>query len=96
MIKACKDANKKLMIAYRCHYEPTNLRAMQLIREGKLGKIQAIESANGFNAKAWRVEARPQAGRRRTFDGYGRLLAERVPLSNRGGTARDQSVRFGH
>src|SRR5882724_7944160 len=49
MIKACKEANKKLMIAYRCHYEPTNLRAMQLIREGKLGKIQAIESAFGFN-----------------------------------------------
>jgi predicted dehydrogenase len=58
MIKACKDANKKLMVAYRCHYEPTNLRAMQLIRDGKLGKIQAIESANGFNAKAgeWRLD----------------------------------------
>src|SRR5260221_11534018 len=42
MIKACKEANKKLMIAYRCRYEPTNLRATQLIREGKLGKIQAI------------------------------------------------------
>jgi predicted dehydrogenase len=51
MIKACKDANKKLMIAYRCHYEPTNLRAMQLIREGRLGKIQGIESANGFQRK---------------------------------------------
>jgi predicted dehydrogenase len=58
MIKACKDANKKLMIAYRCHYEPTNLRALQLIRDGKLGKIQAIESANGFNEKAgeWRLD----------------------------------------
>ena len=58
MIKACKEANKKLMIAYRCHYEPTNLRAMQLIREGKLGKIQAIESANGFRERAgeWRLD----------------------------------------
>src|SRR3954463_14390016 len=46
MIKACRSANRKLMIAYRCQYEPTNLRAIQLIREGKLGKIQAIESAN--------------------------------------------------
>ena len=43
MIKACKEANKKLMIAYRCHYEPTNLRAMQLIRDGKLGKIQGAQ-----------------------------------------------------
>src|SRR3981189_867283 len=49
MIAACKKANRKLMIAYRCQFEPTNLRAVELIRSGKLGKIQAIESANGFN-----------------------------------------------
>ncbi len=64
MIKACKDANKKLMIAYRCHYEPTNLRAMQLIREGQLGKIQAIESANGFKERAgeWRLDRKLAGG----------------------------------
>jgi predicted dehydrogenase len=64
MIKACKEANKKLMIAYRCHYEPTNLRAMQLIRDGKLGKIQAIESANGFreNAGEWRLDRKLAGG----------------------------------
>jgi predicted dehydrogenase len=49
MIAACKQANRKLMIAYRCQLEPANLRAMQLIRDGKLGKIQAIESTYGFN-----------------------------------------------
>jgi predicted dehydrogenase len=56
MIAACKSANRKLMIAYRCPYEPTNMRAIQLIRDGKLGKIQAIESANGFNIRPgeWR------------------------------------------
>ena len=64
MIKACKDANEKLMIAYRCHYEPTNLRAMQLIRDGKLGKIQAIESANGFRERAgeWRLDRKLAGG----------------------------------
>src|ERR1700724_1164912 len=31
MIAACKAANVKLMIAYRCHYEPTNLKAIRLI-----------------------------------------------------------------
>jgi len=57
MVGACRKANKKLMIAYRCQYEPTNLRAIQLIRHGKLGKIEAIESANGFNIRAgeWRL-----------------------------------------
>ena len=49
MIAACRENKVKLMIAYRCQLEPTNLRAIQLIRDGKLGTIQAIESANGFN-----------------------------------------------
>ncbi len=64
MIKACKDANRKLMIAYRCHYEPTNLRAMQLIREGKLGKIQTIESTYGFKERAgeWRLDRKLAGG----------------------------------
>jgi predicted dehydrogenase len=57
MIAACKAAKVKLMIAYRLHYEPTTLRAIQLIRDGNLGKVQAIVSANGFNIKAgeWRA-----------------------------------------
>ena len=45
MIAACKAANKKLMIAYRCQFEPTNLRAIQLIRDGKLGTIEEIGRA---------------------------------------------------
>jgi predicted dehydrogenase len=64
MIKACKDANKKLMIAYRCHYEPTNLRAMQLIRDGRIGKIMGIESGNGFKERAgeWRLDRKLAGG----------------------------------
>ena len=66
MIKACKDANKKLMIAYRCHYEPTNLRAIQLIRDGKLGKIRLSRAPTGLRKRpasggliaSWRVAAR--------------------------------------
>jgi predicted dehydrogenase len=64
MIAACKTANKKLMIAYRCQYEPMNLRAIELIRSGKLGSIQAIESANGFNEHAgeWRLSKKMAGG----------------------------------
>jgi predicted dehydrogenase len=56
MIDACRKANKKLMIAYRCQLEPTNLAAIKMIRDGKLGKVQSIVSANGFNIKPgeWR------------------------------------------
>ena len=57
MIAACKAANVKLMIAYRLHYEPTTLRAIKLIHDGALGKVQSITSANGFNIKRgeWRA-----------------------------------------
>ena len=58
MIDACKTANVKLMIAYRLHLEPTNLRAIQLIRDGSIGKIQSIQSTYGFNCGAgeWRLD----------------------------------------
>lgn len=49
MIAVCKAANVKLMIAYRLHYEPITLKTIALIRSGALGKIQAFDSANGFN-----------------------------------------------
>jgi predicted dehydrogenase len=64
MIAACKAANVKLMIAYRCHYEPTNLRAIQLIRDGAIGQVQAIESANGFNISRgeWRLNKKLAGG----------------------------------
>jgi predicted dehydrogenase len=57
MIAGCKAANVKLMIAYRCHYEPTNLKAVKLIRDGALGQVQAIESSFGFNVQPgeWRL-----------------------------------------
>jgi predicted dehydrogenase len=64
MIAACKAAHVKLMIAYRCHYEPTNLRAVQLLRQGMLGQVQAIESAFGFPMQPgeWRLNKKLAGG----------------------------------
>lgn len=64
MIAACQQANRKLMIAYRCQFEPANLRAIQMIRDGGLGKITAIESGNGFNIKPneWRLNRKLAGG----------------------------------
>ena len=64
MIAACKAGNVKLMIGYRCHYEPTNLKAVKLIRDGGLGAVQAIESAFGFNIAPgeWRINKKLAGG----------------------------------
>jgi predicted dehydrogenase len=64
MIAACKAAHVKLMIAYRCHYEPTNLKAVRVIRQGLLGQVQAIESTFGFNIAPgeWRLNKKLAGG----------------------------------
>src|SRR6202522_3480671 len=69
MIAVCKAANVKLMIAYRLHYEPLHLKAVKLLRDGALGKVQVIHGAFGFNAKAgaWRLD-KALAGGGSVFD----------------------------
>jgi predicted dehydrogenase len=64
MIAACKAANVKLMIAYRCQYEPLNLQSIQMIRSGAIGEVQSIESAFGFNIQkgVWRTDKKLAGG----------------------------------
>ncbi len=59
MIRACKTAGKKLMIGYRCHFEPFNLEAMRLARSGAAGKIRYVRSEHGFvqgDPSKWRLK----------------------------------------
>ena len=59
MIAACKAAKRKLMIGYRCHFEPFNLEAMRLARSGVAGKIRYVRSEHGFvqgDPSRWRLK----------------------------------------
>ncbi len=59
MIAACKQANRKLMIGYRCHFEPFNLEAMRLAKTGAAGKIRYVRTEHGFvqrSPEAWRLK----------------------------------------
>jgi predicted dehydrogenase len=49
MIDAGKKANRKLMIAYRCRYEPYNIEAIRMARSQELGPTQVILADHGFN-----------------------------------------------
>ena len=64
MIAACKSAHVKLMIGYRCHFESTNLQAIDLIRSGKIGQVQTIEAGYGFNIAPgeWRLVKKMSGG----------------------------------
>jgi predicted dehydrogenase len=51
MIAAAKQANRKLMIAYRLHYEPYNLAAIEMCRSKQFGPIVQIEAQNCQNTR---------------------------------------------
>ena len=53
------QAGKKLMIGYRCHFEPTNLEAIRRARAGEIGKLRYFRSEHGFTAggnSSWRLK----------------------------------------
>ncbi|MGQ0764739.1 MAG: Gfo/Idh/MocA family protein [Gemmatimonadota bacterium] len=44
MIEACEAAEVRLMTAYRLHYEPATLRAIELVRAGRIGEPRFFTS----------------------------------------------------
>ncbi|MBO0911645.1 MAG: Gfo/Idh/MocA family oxidoreductase [Acidobacteria bacterium] len=48
MIDAARNENRKLMIAYRCRYEPYNQEAIRIARSHELGPTQMILADAGF------------------------------------------------
>jgi len=58
MIEACARADVKLMIAYRCQYEPANREVARLSRSGEFGRPRLIQSFNGQTSalpEQWRL-----------------------------------------
>jgi len=59
MIDAGRTANRKLMVAYRCRYEPYNREAIRVARSHELGTVKVILADAGFNMKdpnQWRLK----------------------------------------
>src|ERR1700761_7254237 len=44
MSAACNNGGAKLMVAYRLHFEESNLRAVDVVRRGKLGEPRIFHS----------------------------------------------------
>src|SRR5947208_4153884 len=49
MVDAAKKSNRKLMVAYRCRYEPFNQEMIRMARSKEFGPIQVIIADPGFN-----------------------------------------------
>lgn len=59
MIDAARKADRKLMVAYRCRYEPYNQEAIRMARSHELGTTKVILADHGFNIgdpTQWRLK----------------------------------------
>jgi predicted dehydrogenase len=65
MIAACKQANVKLLVGYRMHFEPNTLEIIRMRKEGELGKIKFFQGLSGFtigDPKQWRLNKQLSGG----------------------------------
>ncbi|TPG52248.1 gfo/Idh/MocA family oxidoreductase [Sphingomonas glacialis] len=102
MIAAGKAANRQLMIAYRCHYDPVNVTGMQLMRKGVIGTPRLINAVMGKqttlsdSSDAWRLDMAMSGGGALADMGiYGinatRYLLAEEPTEVRGWARTDKS-----
>ena len=59
MIDACRKAGRKLMVAYRCQYEPLHRAMLKMVDAQKLGELKEFISANSQNMgdpAQWRLK----------------------------------------
>ena len=65
MIDACNAAKKKLFVAYRMHYEPMTLKAIEIARGTGLGTVKQISADCGFSIgdpTQWRLNKKLAGG----------------------------------
>ena len=65
MIDAARKANRKLMVAYRCRYEPYNREAIRIAQSGEMGPTQMILADAGFpigDPTQWRLNKKLAGG----------------------------------
>lgn len=58
MVDACKNANVKLLVGYRMHFEPKTLEIIRMRNEGEFGKVLFFQGLCGFrigNPSQWRL-----------------------------------------
>lgn len=59
MIDACRAANRKLAIGYRCRFEPHHQECIRIAREKEFGNVKIIEAGFGFrigDPSQWRLK----------------------------------------
>lgn len=68
MIETCESQNRKLMIAYRLHFEETNLSVAKLIKSGKIGDPRFFSSTFSMQVKKGNIRLNGPLGGGTLYD----------------------------
>jgi predicted dehydrogenase len=68
MIRACRRNNVKLMIAYRLHFEEINLKAVDLVRRGRLGEPKFFNSSFSMSVRPGNIRTKADLGGGTLYD----------------------------
>ncbi|MBL9169506.1 MAG: Gfo/Idh/MocA family oxidoreductase [Verrucomicrobiales bacterium] len=100
MIRACKTNRVKLMTAYRLHFERTNLEAIRLLQEGRIGELRIFQSVFTMQVKAGNVRLQKALGGGTLYDigiyciNAARYLFRSEPTEVIAVTAKNDDPRF--
>ena len=100
MIHACRDNRVKLMIAYRLHFEKSNLKAIKLAQSGKLGDLRIFSSVFTMQVKEGNSRLQRSLGGGTLYDigiyciNAARYLFQDEPLRVFANRASSDDVRF--
>jgi predicted dehydrogenase len=68
MIRVCEENDAKLMIAYRLHFDPANLHAIDIAQSGRIGELRFFSSTFGQQVREGDIRTRPELGGGALFD----------------------------
>ena len=68
MIKACRRNRVKLMVAYRLHFEALNLKAIELVRRGKIGEPKFFNSSFSLTVREGNIRTKADLGGGTLYD----------------------------
>jgi len=100
MIQACRENAVKLMIAYRLHFEKSNLKAIELAQSGKLGDLRIFSSVFTMQVKEGNSRLQRALGGGTLYDigiyciNAARYLFQDEPVKVFANRASSNDVRF--
>lgn len=68
MIRAARENHVRLMIAYRLHFEEANMKAVEIVKSGRLGEPRIFNSVFGMQVREGNIRTQEELGGGTLYD----------------------------